>query len=147
VHAVTEQAAKADDLIDEAITVGHGPSDPPVVHANMLRLELLNVKADLERELGELVLNCRRCGLDVHWVAGLGVKPATGRTASPRRTASRRCNSTAPCPRRRFANMGQLPLAPPPQMDAPPPSAPKNHGSRPVKWWRLHSAILAPHAI
>lgn len=33
VHAVTEQAAKADDLVDEAIEVGHGRSDPLVVHA------------------------------------------------------------------------------------------------------------------
>jgi hypothetical protein len=41
----------------------------------MLRLELLKVKADLERELEDLVLDCRRCGLDVYWVAGLGVRP------------------------------------------------------------------------
>jgi len=32
----------------------------------MLRLELLNVKADLERELEDFVLKCSRCGLDVH---------------------------------------------------------------------------------
>jgi len=32
---------------------------------------ILIVKADLERELEDLVLNCRRCGLDVHWVAGI----------------------------------------------------------------------------
>jgi len=31
----------------------------------MLPLELLNVKADLERELGRLVLHCTACGLDV----------------------------------------------------------------------------------
>jgi hypothetical protein len=41
----------------------------------MLRLELLNVKADLERELGQLVLDCSDCGRTVHWVAGLGVSP------------------------------------------------------------------------
>jgi hypothetical protein len=41
----------------------------------MLRLELLKVKADLERELEDFVLNCSKCGLDVHWVSGLGVKP------------------------------------------------------------------------
>jgi len=34
----------------------------------MLRLELLKVKADLERELGQLVLDCSDCPL----VAGLG---------------------------------------------------------------------------
>jgi hypothetical protein len=48
-HVVAEQAAKADDLVDEAIGVGHGRSDPLVVHAKMLRLELLKVKAELER--------------------------------------------------------------------------------------------------
>ena len=36
---VTEQAARADDLVDEAIEVGHGRSDPLVTHAKMLRLE------------------------------------------------------------------------------------------------------------
>jgi hypothetical protein len=41
----------------------------------MLRLELLKVKADLERELEDFVLNCEKCGLDVHWVSGLGVSP------------------------------------------------------------------------
>jgi hypothetical protein len=75
VHTIAEQAAKADDLFDEAIEVGHGRSDPLVVHAKMLRLELLQVKADLERELEDFVLNCSKCGLDVHWVSGLGVSP------------------------------------------------------------------------
>jgi len=41
----------------------------------MLRLELLKVKADLKRELEDFSLNCSKCGLDVHWVAGLGVSP------------------------------------------------------------------------
>jgi hypothetical protein len=74
VHAVTEQAAKADDLVNEAIEVGHGRSDLLVVHAKTLRLELLKVKA-LERELEDFVLDCSKCGLDVHWVSGLGVSP------------------------------------------------------------------------
>jgi hypothetical protein len=39
VHAVAEQAAKADELVDEAIGVGHGRSDPLVTHAKMLRLD------------------------------------------------------------------------------------------------------------
>jgi hypothetical protein len=41
----------------------------------MLRLELLKVKADVERELETWSLNCTKCGLDVHWVSGLGVTP------------------------------------------------------------------------
>ncbi len=44
----------------------------------MLRLEILKVKkADLERELGPLVLNCSKCSQTVHWIAGLGVSPGT----------------------------------------------------------------------
>ena len=39
----------------------------------MLRLELLNAKADLERSLGTFVLDCSDCGRLVHWVEGLGV--------------------------------------------------------------------------
>jgi hypothetical protein len=39
----------------------------------MLRLELL--KADLERELETWVPNFTKCGLDVHWVSGLGASP------------------------------------------------------------------------
>jgi hypothetical protein len=38
-------------------------------------LELLKTKADIERELETWVPNCTRCGLDVHWVSGLGVTP------------------------------------------------------------------------
>jgi hypothetical protein len=41
----------------------------------MLRLELLKVKADLERELEDFILNCSKCGLEVHCVCGLGVTP------------------------------------------------------------------------
>jgi hypothetical protein len=83
VHAVAEQAAKADALIDEAIDVGHGRFDPLVTHAKMLRVELLNVKPDLERELEDFSLNCTSCGLDVHWVSGLGVLPGRWAHAEP----------------------------------------------------------------
>jgi hypothetical protein len=76
VHTVAEQAAKADDLVDEAIEVGHGRSDPLVTHAKMLRLELLKVKADLERELEDFVLNCSKCRLDVHWISGVNMAEA-----------------------------------------------------------------------
>jgi hypothetical protein len=75
VRTVAEQATKADELVDEAIAAGLDGSHPLTVHAKMLRLELLNVKADLERELGDLVLDCSDCGRTVHWVAGLGVSP------------------------------------------------------------------------
>jgi hypothetical protein len=51
--------------------VGHGRSDPLVTHAKMLRLELVKVKADLERELEAWSLNWSKSGLDMHWVSGL----------------------------------------------------------------------------
>jgi hypothetical protein len=38
--------------------------------AKQIRLELLHVKSDLERELAKLVLNCTACGMEVHWVQG-----------------------------------------------------------------------------
>jgi hypothetical protein len=44
------------------------------------------VKADLERELGGLVLECSACGRTVHWIAGLAATPGIGLTASPRPT-------------------------------------------------------------
>jgi hypothetical protein len=74
VQTIAEQAAKADELVDEANAAGGG-AHPVTVHAKMLRLELLKVKADLERELEDFSLNCSKCGLDVHWVSGLGVSP------------------------------------------------------------------------
>jgi hypothetical protein len=74
VRTLSEQAAKADELVDEAKAAGGG-DHPVTVHAKMLRLELLKVKADLERELETWSLNCTKCGLDVHWVSGLGVSP------------------------------------------------------------------------
>jgi hypothetical protein len=83
VHTITEQAVKANALVDKAIDVGHGRSDPLVTHAKMLRLELLKVKADLERELEDFSLNCSKCGLDVHWVSGLGIVPGRWSHAEP----------------------------------------------------------------
>ena len=70
VRTIAEQAVKADELVDEAKAAGGG-NHPVTVHAKMLRLELLKVKADLERELEDFSRNCSRCGLDVH----LGKRP------------------------------------------------------------------------
>jgi hypothetical protein len=74
VHAVAEQATKASTIINEAVGAGLDGSHPVILHTKMLRLELLNVKADLDRELGRLVLNCLDCGRRVHWVPGLGTE-------------------------------------------------------------------------
>jgi hypothetical protein len=75
VHAVAEQAKNASTIVDEAHAAGLDGSHPVTLQAKMLRLELLKVKADLERQLGRLVLHSTACGLDVHWVAGLAATP------------------------------------------------------------------------
>lgn len=72
VRAMSEQAAAAGAVVDEAVNAGLDGSHPVTLQAKMLRLELLKVKADLERELGRLVLDCSDCGRLVHWVSGLG---------------------------------------------------------------------------
>ena len=76
VHAIAEQAVKADDLVDELLAAGADASATIVVHARILRLELLKLKGDLERELAKLVLNCTTCGQEVHWVQGISVSNA-----------------------------------------------------------------------
>ena len=53
------------------------------LQAKLLRLELLNVKADLEGELGRLILHCIACGRTVHWVSGLGVESGHWAHAEP----------------------------------------------------------------
>jgi hypothetical protein len=63
----------ADALVDEAIAAGLDGSHPVTIQAKSLRLELLNVKADQERELERLVRDCSKCGQRVHWVPGLGM--------------------------------------------------------------------------
>jgi hypothetical protein len=74
-RVVSEQVAAADALVHKALEDGLGGSHSVTLHAKMLRLELLNVKANLERELGQLVFDCSSCGLRVHWIPGLGVEP------------------------------------------------------------------------
>ena len=70
VHAIAEQAANINKVIDEAMEAGLAADHPVTVAAKQVRLELLKVKADLERELGKLVLNCQPCGTEVQWVQG-----------------------------------------------------------------------------
>jgi hypothetical protein len=75
VIAVSEQAAKADAVVDEA-HAGGLPADHPLTRqAKLLRLEILQLKGDLETELCRFVLDCTACGGTVHWVPGTGVAP------------------------------------------------------------------------
>jgi hypothetical protein len=94
VHTVAEQAAEADDLVDEAIEVGHGRSDPLVVHAKMPRLELLKVKADLERETRGLLPQLR----EVRPGGALDQRSRdhTGPLVARRTSAARRTGGVAP---------------------------------------------------
>jgi hypothetical protein len=62
-----------------------------MLQAKMLRLELLNVKADLERSLGDLVLHCTACGLEVHGSPVSQAGLAIGRIANQRRMANPLC--------------------------------------------------------
>jgi hypothetical protein len=80
VQRVTEQAANANAIVDEAMDARLNGSEPFIVNIKRRRAELLSVKADLERELERLWLNCVVCGVPAHYVGGLGVRPVTGRT-------------------------------------------------------------------
>jgi len=75
VRSIAEPAAQASAVVDEAHNASLDGSHAVTLQAKMLRLELLDVKADLERELGRLVLHCSACGQRVHWVAGVSVSP------------------------------------------------------------------------
>jgi hypothetical protein len=56
IDRVTGQAANA--IVDEAMATGLEASDKIVISTKMLRAELLSVKADLEREMEKVVLDC-----------------------------------------------------------------------------------------
>jgi hypothetical protein len=79
IKRVTEQAANADAIVDEAMAGGFDGSDPLTVNIKMLRAELLSVKSDLER----LVLDCVVCGRTAHYVGGLGVRAGHWAHAEP----------------------------------------------------------------
>jgi hypothetical protein len=90
VHAIAQQATNTNEVIDGAMEAGLAADNHVTVAAKQVRLGLLKVKADLERELGRLVLNCQRCGMEVHWVQGISMSdPGTGGIVSQRPTAGR----------------------------------------------------------
>src|SRR4249920_2645694 len=73
VRRISEQAANTNKVIDEAMEAGLPADHPVTVAAKQVRLELLKVKADLERELGTWVLDCKACATEVHWVQGISM--------------------------------------------------------------------------
>ena len=82
VHAIAEQAANTNKVIDEAMDAGLAADHPVTVAAKQVRLELLRVKADLERELGTWVLDCKACSMEVHWVQGISMADPSGPPAA-----------------------------------------------------------------
>jgi hypothetical protein len=91
VQAVSERTTAADEIVDGALDAGLDGSHPVTEHIKMVRLELLNEKADLERELERLVLDCTR------WVrpssGSRETNPAIGCTRNPRPITNRASNS------------------------------------------------------
>ncbi len=71
--AAEDTSVKLRDIRDEAMNSGLAADRPIPVGAKMLRLELLKTKAELERSLSELVLDCTACGMEAHWVQGVSV--------------------------------------------------------------------------
>jgi hypothetical protein len=70
--AIAEKAQDAYDLAGELHQAGLPPDHEAVAAINRLRVELLEVKGGLERELSGLVLDCQRCGQRIGWVPGVG---------------------------------------------------------------------------
>jgi hypothetical protein len=78
-----ERARDAYRLVEEAHAVDPRDESGLVAAAKRLRMEVLQTKAELERELGNVVLNCRRCNRRVHWVPGVGPQPGHWAHAEP----------------------------------------------------------------
>ena len=83
VGSISEQAVAAQAVVVEAHVAGLDDSHTVAIRAKMLRLELLQMKGYLERELGLLVLDCSECGQTAHYVAGLRVTPGHWAHAMP----------------------------------------------------------------
>jgi hypothetical protein len=76
------------------MAAGLDGSDPLTVHVKMLRAELLSVKADPERELENIVLDCAVCG-GPSTIGGLGAKAGHRTHAEAVRTGRRSCDVDA----------------------------------------------------
>jgi hypothetical protein len=81
IQRITEQAANADAIVDEAVAAGLGPAHGSRQDAPCR--PLLSVKADVERELETIVLGCAVCGTMAHYVGGLGVRAGHWAHAEP----------------------------------------------------------------
>ena len=83
IHAIAENARDAYRLIEELDAAGFPHDGPTMLAAKRLRMELLQTKGGLERELGRWLRHCQRCNIDVHWVPGVGPEPGHWAHAEP----------------------------------------------------------------
>ena len=70
-------------MVEEAHEVDPRDESGLVAAAKQLRIELLQTKAELERELGNVLLSCQRCRRRMHWVPGVGPEPGHWAHAEP----------------------------------------------------------------
>jgi hypothetical protein len=61
VQAISEKVRHAYALVDEISDAGVPPDHRAMVMAKTLRFELVQIKSDLERELGHRLLDCVVC--------------------------------------------------------------------------------------
>jgi hypothetical protein len=73
VHAIAKHAANTNKVIDEAMEAGLAARSPRHGRSEASSAGTPEGEADLERELGKLVLNCTACGQEVHWVQGVSM--------------------------------------------------------------------------
>ena len=71
VRAIADRARDANRVVEDAHAVDPKDDSGLVAAAKRLRIELLTMKGQLERELGRLLLHCRRCNRRGHWVSGV----------------------------------------------------------------------------
>jgi hypothetical protein len=88
VHAIAARVRDAYRVVEEAHEVEPRDESRLVGAAKRLRMELLQTKAELERELGNVLLHCRRCNRRVHWVSGVGPESGHWAHAEPSRTGT-----------------------------------------------------------
>jgi hypothetical protein len=80
VHAIAERAKDAYRVVEEAHEVDPRDESGLTAAGKRLRMELLQTKAELERELGNVLLSCQRCNRRVQCAPASGPSQGTGDT-------------------------------------------------------------------
>jgi hypothetical protein len=71
---MAERVLDAYRLVDELHAAGFPADHPTMLAVKKMRVELLKIKGEIERELARWVEDCRRCNRRVHWVFGVGAE-------------------------------------------------------------------------